>query len=161
MAKMSLGRIRWRCYHGSLKLYTHHITTPSAPDGRPEYNMTQVRSRRMAMTGNMDDFRRGATAFRNFIQGANARASQARTAASQADAAEQNEDEISTPCEHQHIADASLYDLEDASEAPVVPHYPYKEDDSQEASQEPVASGDDPSMSFTSSSHRALAVPNI
>lgn len=172
-------------YHdGTLKLYTHHTTAPSGPDGRSEYHMTQVGA--WAMTGGIDDFRRGATAFRNardlakqhrdgFIQGANARASQARTAAAQADAAEPNEDDVSTPRDHvdpahlnalqdadgelqQHIADASFYGLEDAGGTPVVPH-PCTEDDSQEArpeagpeaSQEPVASGDDPSMSFTSS----------
>ncbi|EHK48265.1 hypothetical protein TRIATDRAFT_3771, partial [Trichoderma atroviride IMI 206040] len=71
-------------YHdGALKLYAHHMTAPSAPDGRPEYHMTLVDA--WAMTGNIDDFRRGATAFRNardlakqhrdsFVQSANARA---------------------------------------------------------------------------------------
>ncbi|KAK0655285.1 hypothetical protein B0T16DRAFT_450998 [Cercophora newfieldiana] len=71
-------------YHaGTLKLYAHHVTAPTAPEGRPEYHMTQVDT--WGMTGNMDSFRRGATAFRNardlakqhrdeFIQGANARA---------------------------------------------------------------------------------------
>lgn len=29
-------------YDGALKLYTHHITAPSALDRRPEYHMTQI-----------------------------------------------------------------------------------------------------------------------
>jgi hypothetical protein len=34
-------------YHagtGTLQLYTHHVTAPTAPGGRPEYHMTQVRA---------------------------------------------------------------------------------------------------------------------
>ncbi|KAG5802782.1 hypothetical protein H9Q74_013602 [Fusarium xylarioides] len=74
-------------YHdGQLKLYAHHVTAPTTPEGRPEYHMTQVDT--WGMTGNIDSFRRGATAFRNardlakrhrdhFIQEAGARASQA------------------------------------------------------------------------------------
>ncbi|KAL7895309.1 hypothetical protein HDV63DRAFT_360441 [Trichoderma sp. SZMC 28014] len=94
-------------YHdGQLKLYAHHMTASSTPDGQPEYHMNPVHSSSMA--DSIDQFRRGATAFRNardlakqhrdsFIQSANARASQARTAAAQADAAEPNEDDIPTP----------------------------------------------------------------
>lgn len=165
-------------YDGALKLYAHHMTAPSAPDEQPEYHMTLVDA--WAMTGNIDDFRRGATAFRNardlakqhrdnFVQSANARASQARTAAAQADAAEPNKDDIPTPCDgvdpaqriasqdadgelQQHIASASSYGLEDVGKAPTVPLFPCTKDDSQEA--EPDAShesGDDPSTSFASS----------
>ncbi|KAK7422432.1 hypothetical protein QQZ08_009514 [Neonectria magnoliae] len=171
-------------YHGGqLQLYAHHVTAPTTPEGRPEYHMTQVDT--WGMTGNIDSFRRGATAFRNardlakqhrdnVIREANARASQASVAAAQADATELHEDEISTPHEshefhepvdpahhialqdadgelQQHITETSFYDFEDDDEAPPVFHYLYTEDDSQEASQEPVAPGDDPSMSFTSS----------
>ena len=53
-------------YHagtGTLQLYSHHITAPTAPGGQPEYHMTQVDG--WQMTGNIDTFRRGATAFRN------------------------------------------------------------------------------------------------
>ncbi|KAK1244790.1 hypothetical protein MKX08_004419 [Trichoderma sp. CBMAI-0020] len=131
---------------GALKLYAH-MTAPSAPDEQPEYYMTLVGS--WAMMGTVDDFRRGATAFRNvrdlakqhrdgFVRSANARASQARTVAAPADAAEPNEDDIPTPrddvdlAQHialqdadgelqQHIASASSYDLEDAGEAPTAP----------------------------------------
>ncbi|OAQ74389.1 hypothetical protein VFPFJ_10935 [Purpureocillium lilacinum] len=76
-------------YHdGTLKLYTHHATAPSTVEGRPEYHMTQLDT--WGMTGNIDSFRRGATAFRNaremaeryrgaFIQAANRRAAPATT----------------------------------------------------------------------------------
>jgi hypothetical protein len=178
-------------YHdGQLKLFTHHITAPSALDSqpecrwpecrRPEYHMTQLGA--WSVTNDIDDFRHGATAFRNardlakqyrdrFIQSANTRASQARTAAARADTTELKKYKIPTHHEHmdpahhitlqkansepQHIADASPYDLEDADEAPIAPRYPRTEDNSQgpspEASQEPVALGDDPSMSIVSS----------
>jgi hypothetical protein len=73
-------------YHagtGTLQLYAHHPTPPTAPGRRPEYHMIQVDG--WQMTGNIDTFRRGATAFRNardwaqrhrenFIQAANAKA---------------------------------------------------------------------------------------
>lgn len=70
-------------YHdGILKLCAHHVTTPTTEGQRSEYHMTQVDT--WGMTGNIDSFRRGATAFRNardlakrhrdcFIQAANAR----------------------------------------------------------------------------------------
>lgn len=70
-------------YHdGTLKLYAHHVTAPTMAEERPEYHMTQIDG--WQMTGSIDSFRRGATAFRNardsakrhrdsFIQAANAR----------------------------------------------------------------------------------------
>ncbi|KIE01659.1 hypothetical protein MAJ_02464, partial [Metarhizium majus ARSEF 297] len=148
-------------YHGGqLQLYAHHVTAPTTPEGRP-------------------DFRRGVAAFRNardlakrhrdsFIEEAKARASQAREAAAQADATKPHEHEISTPHEpadpaqyialqnaddklQQHIAGASYYNFQDGGERTAVSHYLHTEDDSQETSQDPVAPGDDPSMSFTSS----------
>ncbi|CAK7235386.1 hypothetical protein SCUCBS95973_009252 [Sporothrix curviconia] len=79
-------------YHaGQLQLYAHHPTAPISEGGRPEYHMTQVGT--WATTGNIDSFRRGATAFRNardlakqhrdgFIQAANAKASHPRPSAS-------------------------------------------------------------------------------
>ena len=65
---------------GTLKLYTHHMTPPEAPGGRPEYHMTQLRS--FSMTDNAERFREGATGYRNardlaelqrnsFVEGAN------------------------------------------------------------------------------------------
>ncbi len=67
---------------GCLLLYAHHPVPMAAGKG-PEYHMTQIDS--WAMTGNVDSFRKGATAFRNlremakeyrerFIEAANSRA---------------------------------------------------------------------------------------
>ncbi|KAK4065120.1 hypothetical protein Purlil1_14048 [Purpureocillium lilacinum] len=78
-------------YHagtGTLQLFSHHVTAPSAAEGQPEYHMTQLDT--WGMTGNIDSFRRGATAFRNaremaeryrgaFIHAANTRAAPATT----------------------------------------------------------------------------------
>ncbi|KAL2752767.1 hypothetical protein ACRALDRAFT_213132 [Sodiomyces alcalophilus JCM 7366] len=81
---------------GQLKLYTHHVTPPTGPGGRPEYHMTQVKA--FAMTSDRDTFVQGATAFRNardsaqrhrdrdsFIQAANARARQSVEAPAEAE----------------------------------------------------------------------------
>lgn len=87
-------------YHdGTLKLYAHHVTAPTMAEERPEYHMTQIDG--WQMTGSIDTFRRGATAFRNardsaerhrnsFIQAANARAVKA-LAVIQEDAIERHE----------------------------------------------------------------------
>ncbi|TWU70457.1 hypothetical protein ED733_000398 [Metarhizium rileyi] len=80
-------------YHagtGTLQLYAHHATGPTAEEEQPEYHMIQIDS--WGMTGNVDTFRRGATAFRNardlahqrretFIKAANARVAQEATPA--------------------------------------------------------------------------------
>lgn len=51
-------------YHdGQLKLYTHHLTAPTTCGGQPEYHMTQLDT--WGMTGNIQSFIRGVTAFRN------------------------------------------------------------------------------------------------
>ena len=49
--------------NGQLKMYTSHPTQPTSPKGRPEYCMTQLNT--WGMTGNLDTFRQGATAYRN------------------------------------------------------------------------------------------------
>ncbi|KAL8296200.1 hypothetical protein RB601_003585 [Gaeumannomyces tritici] len=70
---------------GQLKLYTHHMTEPATPGGRPECHMTQLRS--FGMTDSRETFVQGATTFRNardlakqyrdsFIQAANEKARQ-------------------------------------------------------------------------------------
>ena len=70
---------------GTLKLYSHHPTTPVTTGERPEYHMTQLRA--FAMTDTRKTFVEGATAFRNardlagryrddFIEAANTRAMQ-------------------------------------------------------------------------------------
>ncbi|KAL8290965.1 hypothetical protein RB600_006440 [Gaeumannomyces tritici] len=75
-------------YHGgtgTLQLYTHHMTEPTTPGGRPEYHMAQAGS--YAITHSRETFVQGATAFRNardvakqyrdsFIRAANERARQ-------------------------------------------------------------------------------------
>ncbi|KAK3336769.1 hypothetical protein B0T19DRAFT_447641 [Cercophora scortea] len=75
-------------YHaGHLQLYTHHVTAPTGPGGRPEYHMIKVKG--FDMTSDRDAFVQGATVFRNardlaqehrnqFIQAANTRARQPR-----------------------------------------------------------------------------------
>ncbi|KAK2598209.1 hypothetical protein QQS21_005686 [Conoideocrella luteorostrata] len=51
-------------YHdGMLKMYAHHVTGAAAEGERPEYHMTQIGG--WQMTGDIDAFRCGATAFRN------------------------------------------------------------------------------------------------
>ena len=76
-------------YHdGTLKMYAHHMTAPTAEGGLPEYHMTQIDT--WGMTGNIETFKRGAAAFRNardiaqqrretLIQAANMRVMQAAT----------------------------------------------------------------------------------
>ncbi|KAK4107609.1 hypothetical protein N656DRAFT_772451 [Canariomyces notabilis] len=99
-------------YHagtGTLQLYAHHVAPPTAPDGRPEYHMSQIEA--YALTGSRKRFVEGATAFRNardmarrhrdgFIQSANARARQTDAEAppeaeSSSAVTEQDEDSIS------------------------------------------------------------------
>lgn len=156
-------------YHGgtgTLQLYAHHPTAPTSEGGRPEYHMTQVDT--WAMTGNVDSFRRGATAFRNardlakqhrdgFIQAANAGESQSGTFVSQniethkdgslsTDYPEwQNGDKL------QPIANDSGHNFEDHTEATTSPQPLYIKGDSNKPSQDSVALMDDPSMSFASS----------
>ena len=48
---------------GTLKLYTSHPSQPVGPGKRPEYYMNQLNT--WGMTGNVDSFRQGATAYRN------------------------------------------------------------------------------------------------
>lgn len=78
---------------GTLELYAHHVTAPTAEGERPEYHMTKLFS--FCMTLNRRSFIQGATAFRNardmakkqrddLIKAANARASQAAEAAAEA-----------------------------------------------------------------------------
>ena len=51
-------------YHdGTLKLYTTHPTRPVDAGNAPEYHMTQLNS--WSLTGNLETFRQGASAFRN------------------------------------------------------------------------------------------------
>ncbi|KAM3502142.1 hypothetical protein MY11210_009160 [Beauveria gryllotalpidicola] len=133
-------------YHagtGTLQLYAHHVTGPRAEEDRPEYHMTQIDS--WGMTGNIETFRRGATAFRNsrdlsrrqretLIEAANARASQVLSA--QAGNTEQphentalyettSQDEAAIFQDSddtlQHITNSSVKDSKDNGEASTTP----------------------------------------
>lgn len=48
---------------GHLVLFAHHLTAPTAPGGRPEYHMTQLKS--FSLTSDLETFIQGVTAFRN------------------------------------------------------------------------------------------------
>ncbi|PVH94218.1 hypothetical protein DM02DRAFT_618786 [Periconia macrospinosa] len=51
-------------YHGGhLKMYTSHVAPPRSPGGRPEYYMHQLKG--WSMTGDLETFRQGASAYRN------------------------------------------------------------------------------------------------
>ncbi|OAX83843.1 hypothetical protein ACJ72_01800 [Emergomyces africanus] len=51
-------------YHGgTLKLYTTHISQSNDPGSRPEYFMTQLKG--WSLTGDLETFRQGASAYRN------------------------------------------------------------------------------------------------
>ncbi|KAF7552239.1 hypothetical protein G7Z17_g4467 [Cylindrodendrum hubeiense] len=153
---------------------------------RPEYQMTQIDT--WGMSGNIDTFRRGATAFRNardlaqrhrdnFIEAANARASLAETAAAQENlvtTTETQHEEDSTSDEFvdcvgyvasQDVRDANTDDFAtapDSNEALAPPHYLHPDDDSQDPSQASVTLDiDDPSMSFTTSFTSSFNSPRI
>ena len=51
-------------YHdGHLKMYASYLAQPASPGGRPEYYMSQINT--WGMTGNVETFRQGATAYQN------------------------------------------------------------------------------------------------
>ncbi|KAM5439874.1 hypothetical protein MferCBS31731_004285 [Microsporum ferrugineum] len=90
-------------YHGGmLKLYTTHLTAPTPEHGGgPKYIMTQLKA--LAMTGDSEAFRKGATAYRNardwakeqrdkFIRSANERHAQ-----SQSEVSSTSDEVASTP----------------------------------------------------------------
>ncbi|RJE19523.1 hypothetical protein PHISCL_08147 [Aspergillus sclerotialis] len=51
--------------YGQLRLYTAHISKPRGTGCRPEYIITQLNS--WSMTGNIESFRQGASAYRNAL----------------------------------------------------------------------------------------------
>ncbi|KAK2600327.1 hypothetical protein QQS21_004968 [Conoideocrella luteorostrata] len=151
-------------YHdGHLKMYAHHVTAPNE-EGRPEYHMTQLDT--WGMIGNIDSFRRGATALRNardlakqhrdnFIQAANARATeeiadhQSRGTTATAIRYGDSPDELA-PSPHHYTAEVRREDSPDEL-ALSRPHYLYEGYGSQDASQESAAPGLDPLASFATS----------
>ncbi|QSS53757.1 hypothetical protein I7I53_01118 [Histoplasma capsulatum var. duboisii H88] len=80
-------------YHGGqLKMYTTHMSKSDDPDSRPEYIMQQLKG--WSLTGDLETFRQGASAYRNardwakekrdeFIRAANERHSEAHSPISQ------------------------------------------------------------------------------
>lgn len=138
-------------YHagtGTLQLYAHHPTPPTAPGGRPEYHMTPLRG--YALTSDIDTFRRGATAFRNardlaqthrdsLIQAANAKACQSGVEAppepeTTAAAADQYDDSTTN----------EFLDCEDFDHAA-------PEDVDEEFTRDPASVGAEPAMNFATS----------
>ncbi|KAH8906449.1 hypothetical protein BR93DRAFT_969641 [Coniochaeta sp. PMI_546] len=157
-------------YHagtGTLQLYTHHVTAPTAPGGRPEYHMTTLRA--FAMTDSRETFVQGATAFRNardvaqghrdlFIQAANTRARQPGTGAPpEADiiVTETLQYVESTGVELEGCEDYAAAGTEnhaahqDLDEAPAALQYLDAVDE--EPSQESTSLGPEPAMSFSTS----------
>ncbi|KAK3304692.1 uncharacterized protein B0T15DRAFT_250724 [Chaetomium strumarium] len=157
-------------YHagtGTLKLYAHHATPPIAPGGRPEYHMTQVDG--WDLTGNIDTFRRGVTAFRNARDLAqrhrNSLIQTANTRARQSNAEPPPEAEITVAEQSKELASDNFVDCEeyagsqaigtenyaiakDVEEVPARPQYLYAEDE--EPSQESTTLGE-PTISFATS----------
>ncbi|OAR00666.1 hypothetical protein LLEC1_07337, partial [Akanthomyces lecanii] len=146
-------------YHdGTLKMYAHHVTGPT-----PEYHMTQIDS--WGVSGNIDTFRRGATALRNardlarrqrgtLIQAANARSSEAglATVTGNTDQTYEGTWHDSHDDLQQHIAESYVEEHEDCGEAIATPRHHYDLDESEDVGQESAALvTDGPSMSFVSS----------
>ncbi|CAJ2508694.1 Uu.00g137200.m01.CDS01 [Anthostomella pinea] len=147
-------------YHagtGTLQLYAHHPTAPTAPGDRPEYHMTQVKA--FAMTSDRNTFVDGATAFRNardmasgyrneFIATANSRVVQTHLLA-QNDASPAIANAAYTS---QTAHDDLQQDIFNQSiDFNALPPYLNTDDDSQYPIQEPAALDGDPSTSFITS----------
>ncbi|KAK0701547.1 hypothetical protein B0T21DRAFT_417097 [Apiosordaria backusii] len=138
-------------YHagtGTLQLYAHHITAPTASGGQPEYHMTQIKA--FALTSDRETFVQGATAFRNardsaqrhrdsFIQAANAKARRT-IPGSQA---------VNT---EEYAASGNV------DEEPALPQYLCAEDE--EPSQESASLGAEPAMSFATSFTSSFSTPS-
>lgn len=158
-------------YHaGILRLYAHHVTAPTTPEGRPEYHMNKLRG--FDLLDDRDTCADGIKHFRNardlaqrhrdkFIQKANTRARQSDAlAVDQPEAADAHQygdsssDEFVDCEEHvasQAVAAESYATSQDIDEGSALPQDLYGEDGgySQEStSLDAVA----PSMSFATSS---------
>lgn len=148
-------------YHGGqLQLYAHHVTagTKALP---PEYHSVQVDT--WGMTGNVDTFRRGASALRNardlareyrnnFIQAANARVTQGLTAVENPDTvtATDYEDSPNEPAPSTHRY--AIQNQETVDDSATFPPHVLKDDDrSQNASRVSVTPDLDPPASFAES----------
>jgi hypothetical protein len=168
-------------YHaGTLKLYEHHVTAPTAPDGRPEYHMSQVKA--YALTSDLETCVAGIGAFRNardlaqrhrdeFIQGANARARRSDAllvdeprAAEAQQYGDPGSDEF-VDCEEYLASGAVATETITASsrhvdEGTVLSQYFYAED--KEHSQESTSlDAMEPAMSFTTSPTSSFSTPSV
>jgi hypothetical protein len=166
-------------YHGGhLQLYAHHVTPPTAPDGRPEYHMTQLKG--FSMLSDRDAFVQGATAFRNardsakryrdgFIQSANASARQtdaeappeAETPGAMTEQYEESTTDEFVDCEDhvesQIIGTANYAVSLEVGEGPALPDYPNEEEE--EPSQQSTSLGAGaPAISFATSFTSSIAV---
>ncbi|KAK3899547.1 hypothetical protein C8A05DRAFT_46418 [Staphylotrichum tortipilum] len=157
-------------YHagtGTLQLYAHHTTPPTAPGGQPEYHMTKLRG--FDMTDSRETFVQGATAFRNardlaqrhrdgFIQTANARVRQSDVGAppeaefTVAVGDEESTDEF-VDCEDypgsRAVSTEDYPAFRDIDEEPALRQYLCAEDE--EPSQESTFLGAEPAMSLATS----------
>ncbi|KAK3336901.1 hypothetical protein B0T19DRAFT_471902 [Cercophora scortea] len=165
-------------YAGTLKLYAHHVTPPTAPGGRPEYHMTKIRG--FEMTDTRETFIQGATAFRNvrdlaqrhrdsFIQTANARARQTdagappepETTVAVAKQDEESTDEFVDRDDYpgsQAVGTEGYAASGDVDEEPALPQHLCAEDE--EPSQESTALGAEPAKSFATSSTSSFSAPS-
>ncbi|KAK3323514.1 hypothetical protein B0T19DRAFT_206955 [Cercophora scortea] len=157
---------------GTLQLYAHHVTAPTAPGERPEYHMTQLDG--WQMTGNIDTFRRGATAFRNarelaqrhrdsFIQAANTRARQptyrlktppeAEIIVAETQQYEESSSDEFVDCEDyvepQTVGTGNYAASQAIDEEPAPLQHLYV--DNEQPSQEATSAGAEPAISFTTS----------
>lgn len=140
-------------YHagtGTLQLYAHHVTGPTAIEERPGYHMTQLKA--YALTSDNEAFVNGATALRNardlaqrqreaFIRSANAWASQTELPDSKATAWQDSHDDL-----QQKITNSYVGDSDDDGEVPATP----QRHDCGESLGRDSPDSDDLSMSFTS-----------
>lgn len=139
---------------GTLELYAHHVTAPTAEGQRPEYHMTKLFS--FCMTLSRRSFVEGATAFRNardmakkqrddLIKAANARASSQAAEEAAEDSAPRNV--VKAPASvgsraSSYLSDCvTLQDADDALQRDVAD----AEDCSQDPEEEAMAPGDDAS----------------
>ncbi|KAK3337579.1 hypothetical protein B0T19DRAFT_455443 [Cercophora scortea] len=143
-------------YHsGTLKLYAHHVTAPTDPEGRPRYHMTQVKA--YALTSDRETCVQGIAAFRNardlaqrhrnmFIQEANTRAR--RSDAPSVDGPEA-EAQQTNYVGSQVVATENFATSHDIDEGSAVPQYLYAEDgESHDSTSLDIV---EPSMSFATS----------
>ncbi|EJP67430.1 uncharacterized protein BBA_03210 [Beauveria bassiana ARSEF 2860] len=164
-------------YHdGTLRIYTHHTTAPTAEGQPPGYHMTQVRA--FNLTDTPKSFIEGATALRNardlarqrregFLQAAKAKVSQQQPVATVENNVQLQDDHLAhgSPEDsetgawqdahddlQQHIAETHSEVNEEHDDAPATPQQQSSSDSSDDSAHHATASvTDDSSRSFVSS----------